>query len=54
MLLPPPHVLFCKNDALGAQLRFKNFLLFDSPVVLNLCTCECCPLVNHDNGVVAQ
>jgi len=28
--------------------------LFDNPFVLNLCMWECCPLVNHDNGVVAQ
>ncbi len=29
-------------------------LLFDNPFVLNLCMWECCPFVNHDNGVVAQ
>ncbi len=61
MLVSSMHVvtssscLFCKSDALGAQLRFKIFLLlFDCPFVLNLCMCECCHFVNHDNGVVAQ
>ncbi len=28
--------------------------MFDNPFVLNLCMWECCSLVNHDNGVVAQ
>jgi hypothetical protein len=52
MLLLLPLVLICTSGALGAKVKFNDFLLlFDGPFVLIFCVHECCPLVDHVNGV---
>jgi hypothetical protein len=51
MLLLLPLVLICTSGALGAKVKFNDFLLlFEGPFVLNFCGHECCPLANHVNG----
>jgi len=52
MLLLLPLVLICTSGALGAKVKFNDFLLlFDIRFVLNFCVHECCPLVDHVNSV---
>jgi hypothetical protein len=52
MLLFLPLVLICTSGAMGAKVKINDtLLLFDGPFVLNFCVHECCPFVDHVNGV---